>query len=291
MENITIKATDDFELKCLYSKVDNPKAIIQIIHGMVEHKERYKYLIENLNQNGYSVIISDLRGHGESINDEYSFGRIGSIDLMVSDQYEVTKFIKNDNPDKDLYIFAHSMGTLIARCYIKSHDQEIKKLILSGTVAYKPFCGLAVSAAKKRSKGEKKNNYSKLLYAMSNNFSSKDDISWISYSEENIKNYSDDPLCGFKFTNFSNYVLFSMTKDLHNKKNKCNNPDLVILSISGIDDRTTSYTKGVKDSVKWLNKRGYKNVSYIEYPNMKHEILNEDGKEKVVEDIISFYNK
>ena len=45
-----------------------------------------KELIEELNKHRYTVIIADLRGHGESINDEYKHGMIGDIDLMVDDE-------------------------------------------------------------------------------------------------------------------------------------------------------------------------------------------------------------
>ena len=46
---------------------DSPKAIVQIVHGMCEYKERYLDFINFLNKNGYIVIIHDLRGHGKSI--------------------------------------------------------------------------------------------------------------------------------------------------------------------------------------------------------------------------------
>ena len=80
--------------------------------------------------------------------------------------------------------------------------------------------------------------------------------------------------------NFKNHKLF-----------ECKNKDLKILSISGKDDRTTFGTKGVKKSLKLLNKAGYTNTSFIEYKGMKHEILMEDNKDLVINDIIEFYNK
>ncbi len=292
MDKINIEASDGLVLKGLYSKCDNPKAIVVLVHGMVEHKERYIPFMEELNNNGFITIICDLRGHGESINDEYSLGRIGSISMMVDDIKKVVDFAKKRNPSLDCYMLGHSMGSLLVRMYIREYSTDIKKLILSGTVAYQPGCILGVMAAKMKSGGKGKYKYSKLLYAMSNNGSTKEDISWISYSEENLKNYNDDPLCGYKFTNYSNYVLFKMTHNLHkhSKKFVCN-PDLKIMSISGKDDRTTRGTKGVKDSMKHLVLDGYNKLSYKEYPNMKHEILNEDNKEEVYKDVIKFYSE
>ena len=288
---VDIIASDGLVLKALYSKATHPKAVVVIVHGMVEHKERYNELIEKLNDNGYTAIIADLRGHGESINDNYKLGMIGSIDMMVDDSYRVLEYIKNDNPNVPIYMYSHSMGTLISRAFIKQFSHFIDKLILSGTVGYKTGCGLGVFVAKIKSKINK-NGYSKLLFAFSNDFKFKVDNSWLSYNKENVERYNNDPLCSFKFTNYSNYILFKMTKNLHkHKKNNEVNKALKILSISGADDRTTNGTKGVKDSLKHLSREGFINSSFIEYEKMKHEILMEDDASKVIDDVIDFYNQ
>ncbi|MBQ9448380.1 MAG: alpha/beta hydrolase [Acholeplasmatales bacterium] len=291
MDKITITASDGLVLHGLYADNKDPKALIQIMHGMAEHKERYEKLIDKLNEEGYAVLITDMRGHGESVNEEFSLGHCGTKEQLVADQYELTKFLKEKHPGKDLYIFAHSMGTLTCREYLKTHDDEVKKVILSGTVNYKPGCGLGVSLAKRR-KNKNPKGYSKLLFAMSNNFSTKVDFSWLSTNKENVKNYEADPLCGFEFTNLSNFTLFSLTKNLHDLKSyNAKNKDLKILSISGELDRTTGGKKGLKDTVKTLNKVGYQNVSVKEYPNMKHEILMENDNDMVFEDIINFFGE
>lgn len=46
------------------------KAIVQISHGMAEHKERYYEFMEALAEAGYAAVINDHRGHGESVLDE-----------------------------------------------------------------------------------------------------------------------------------------------------------------------------------------------------------------------------
>jgi alpha-beta hydrolase superfamily lysophospholipase len=289
MEMINVKASDGLILSCIYSKAEKPKGMIQIIHGMIEHKERYEGFIEFLNQNGFTVIISDLRGHGKSINDEYKLGHIGTIEQMVDDQMAVTNFIKKKNPNLPLYLFGHSMGSLIARMYIEEHDDEIKKLILSGTVGYNPGSKLGARIGKKKMK---KNKYmkSKLLFAFTNNLSFKDKLNWLSYSKENIENYKADPLCGFHFDVSGYYTLFESVKNLtKTDMYECKNKDLKILSISGIDDRTTLHTKGLKKVLGYLNTAGYKNTSFIEYPHMKHEILMEEEKDKVLKDILQFF--
>ena len=43
------------------------KGIVQISHGMAEHKERYYDFMRFLTNNGYVTIINDHRGHGKSV--------------------------------------------------------------------------------------------------------------------------------------------------------------------------------------------------------------------------------
>lgn len=290
MEEITLKAADGLELSCLYISANQPKACIQIVHGMVEHKERYIPFMEILAENGYSVIISDNRGHGKSINTEYSLGHIGDYRQMIADQYEVTKKIKALNPGLKLYMFAHSMGSLIARNYLMEHDDEITKLILCGTVCYNTGVGLGIFLSKLHCIGKGKYRHSRLLYAFSNDMSFKNDVSWISYNQKNIRAYTSDPLCSFRFDNYGNLNLFTMDKNLHKyKKYACKNKELKILSISGADDRTTGGTKGLEKTMKALNKIGYLHTEFKEYPQMKHEILNEENNNKVIEDILNFF--
>ena len=289
MEDLILKASDGLELSCIYSKVTDAKALVQIVHGMSEHKERYIELINVLNENGYSVIISDLRGHGKSINDKYPLGHIESIDELIDDQMVITNYIKKDNPNKDLYMFSHSFGTCISRNYIMKHDDEIKKLILSGTVGYNPGCKLGVKIGKKKMKKDKY-MMSNLLYAFTNNLSFKDDLDWLSTSKKNIENYKNDPLCGFKFDVSGYYTLFQSVLNLKAiNMYECKNKDLKILSISGKKDRTTLHTKGLKKIVGFLNKAGYQNVNFIEYEGLKHEILQEEDHKQILNDIIDFY--
>jgi alpha-beta hydrolase superfamily lysophospholipase len=282
-------AKDGLELSCLYGKVENPKALIQIVHGMAEHKERYNELIKFLNGYGFTVIISDLRGHGLSVNEKYPLGHIESIDELIDDQLIVTDFIKRDNPGVDLYMFSHSFGTCISRNYIMKHDTEIKRLILSGTVGYNLGCKLGSRIGARKMKKDKY-QMSDLLFSFTNNLSKKEDFGWLSVNEENIKVYMEDELCGFKFDVSGYYTLFSSVENLRKKElYECKNKDLKILSISGKEDRTTLGTNGIKSNLRFLNKVGYQNTSFIEYPNMKHEILQEHDNEKVLKDILEFF--
>lgn len=65
MENIVLKASDGYALSLAVFESEHPRGYIQIIHGMEEHKERYEAFAEQLRQAGFTVVTSDMRGHGE----------------------------------------------------------------------------------------------------------------------------------------------------------------------------------------------------------------------------------
>ena len=50
------------------------KGIVQIAHGMSEHKERYEDFIRFLCEHGFVVLINDHRGHGQSVRTKDDLG-------------------------------------------------------------------------------------------------------------------------------------------------------------------------------------------------------------------------
>lgn len=142
MEKLFLNAFDGEKIPVTFFPYDNPKGLFQIIHGSLEHKQRYYDFCEFLNKNGYAVIISDLRGHGEYVNEKYPRGHFINLDELIDDAVVVTHFIKSKYPGKDLTLFGHSLGSQLARVYLEKHDDEIKNLILTGTVEYEHFAWL-----------------------------------------------------------------------------------------------------------------------------------------------------
>lgn len=56
MENFKLKSFDGTELYCyLFDKVENPKGVVMVVHGMGEHMGRYIHFAEYLNSRGYIV--------------------------------------------------------------------------------------------------------------------------------------------------------------------------------------------------------------------------------------------
>ena len=58
----------------LISPESEIKAVVQLVHGMNEHKERYIDFMKYLAENGYASFINDHRGHGKSLKNEEDIG-------------------------------------------------------------------------------------------------------------------------------------------------------------------------------------------------------------------------
>ena len=119
---------------------EKPIAAVQLVHGMCEHKERYYPLMDFLASKGFACVIHDHRGHGESIKDRDDLGYFykGGYRAAVEDVRLVTMWAKNEFPGLELFLFGHSMGSLIVRTYTKSYDSLISGLIVCGSPSDNP---------------------------------------------------------------------------------------------------------------------------------------------------------
>lgn len=287
MKQFTITAGDGLPLAAAMAEKDDPKAIVQIIHGSKEHKERYYDFMEFLQRNGYAAVISDNRGHGASVNEAYPLGYMHGTEEIVADQRLVTQKIMEKYPHKPIYLFGHSFGTLLAREYIQKYDADVQKLVLSGTVNYIPASvpGCLLGRLITKIRGEK--GESRFLQS----FLDGKDNSWVVKDAGMLEKYRQDPLCcGYLYMNGALMTVFESVRRLH-KYNlyDCHHPSLPILLISGEEDPITGGEKGLADTIASLQKIGYSDIRNIVYKGMKHEVLNETEHEKVYADILTFF--
>lgn len=292
-ENIK-SSSDGLNLSIAYSiPSEKPKGIIQISHGMAEHKERYFPFMEYLTNNGYICIINDHRWHGLSVKEKEDLGYFytDNIDYIVNDLYDVTKFAKSKFNCSDYSMFSHSMGTLVARSYIQRYDNEIDKLILCGPPTVNKFANIGLSIAYiSRIFGDTKtNNF--LNFLTFNNFNKKYNYNnaWLSKNKNNVDKYNKDNLCGFivttnGFINLYKLQIRAFKKRLYN----CNNKNLKILLIAGQDDPVIGNTKLFDDLKSFLIDLGYNNIDSRLYNQLRHEILNEEEYITVYQDIFNF---
>lgn len=297
IENI-ISEKDCLQLEvAILEPKEKPKGIVQISHGMSEHKERYYEFMKYLSENGYICVIHDHRGHGASVKNKRDLGYFYTEDInyIIDDLYQITKYIKNKYPDLKINLFAHSMGTLVARGYLKKYDDKINKMILSGPPTENSMALLGLMIAKFLNIFYKKNVPNKLLNNLTFGNYSKDvnkKNEWICLNEDIVEAYNKDELCGYIFTTNGFINLYKLMINAFKKNNwNMKNKNLPIYIIAGRNDKVIQNEEKFTKLSKFITERGYKNVQSKLYNDMKHEILNEKNNEIVYKDILNFIEK
>ena len=299
MKEIFIKAKDGYKLCLHIFEVDNPKGYIQIIHGMEEHQERYENFAGILNKAGYTVVSSDMRGHGQHAPILGYFKDRDGYKYLLSDQKRITEYIKRRFNCEKVIVFAHSMGTIITRNLLQTQSNNYNKVILSGYPCSPGksalFFGLVLTDVLSKVKGA--DYYSQLVEDISVGIFNKSianpstHVDWVSMNKENVKVYMNDPYCGHGFRVSAFNDLFHLVNNMTIIKNyKDVNKKLPILALRGNEDPSTGFDKGDNASISILKSAGFENIKKIKYPDMRHEILNETGRENVYMDIINFIN-
>ncbi|MDQ8143185.1 serine aminopeptidase domain-containing protein [Chryseobacterium sp. CFS15] len=109
-------------------------------------------------------------------------------------------------------------------------------------------------------------------------------MNWL--NPANRKAFSEDALCGIPFTNNAFYALFSIYKKATARNwAQTITKSFPFLFVSGQNDPIGDFGKGVTKTVGSLKLDGFKNVDMKIYPEMRHEILNEEIRENVLNEI------
>lgn len=272
------------------------KAVVQILHGMCEHKERYLPFMEYLAEQGYASVIHDHRGHGESVKESEDYGYFyeEGATSIVEDVYQINQFTKESFPELPCYLMGHSMGSLVARAYIKKYDHTVSGLIVCGSPSDNPMSGFGIAMAKAGGKlfGEKQKATALQGIMFKNHNKGITDPSsvnaWICANESVVSAYDEDELCGFTFTYNGMENLCRLVQAVYGKNGwEMNQKSLPIHFISGKEDPCLTSEKKFIQAVDHVRNRGYQNVSYTLYEGMRHEILNEAENRKVYQDVVS----
>lgn len=290
---------DGKKLEMMIVETDNqPKAILQMCHGMAENKERYQNVMERMATKGFTCVIHDHRGHGNIENSELGYFDDDSGKAIVKDAIQVTNEIKQMYPNVPIILFGHSMGSLVVRCMMKENDDAYYGLIVCGSPSKNPATSLAIGLAKGMMLFLGKRHRSKFIDKLAfGTYNSKfDEVyyphSWISSDKSVQDEYALSEKCGFLFTLDGYLNLFKLMKNCYDESNwQMKNKNLPIYFIAGSDDPCIMDENHFKKAVDFMKKVGYEQVTSKLYPHARHELLNEFCKEEVMEDMMKYMNQ
>ncbi|WP_133408372.1 alpha/beta fold hydrolase [Parashewanella tropica] len=117
---------------CQLLQPHTTKAIV-ISSGRIECYEKYKELIYDLYQQGYSVYCLDHRGQGLSsrLTKNPHMGHVNKFNDYVDDFGKFIQQVVKPKKHEQLFCLAHSMGCAIAALYMQFHTQTFNAAVFS----------------------------------------------------------------------------------------------------------------------------------------------------------------
>lgn len=287
--------------KIIKPKNIKPKGIVQISHGMCEYFDRYEEFTKYLLENGFIVCGNDDIGHGNSINSENDRGYFSKKDgykYLIEDTKTLNNIVRDKFNNLPIFLFGHSMGSLVLRCYIAKYGDSIDGAILCGTVGPQPLATAGIKLANIMAKSKGDHYKSQKLYNLALDFANikffpvSTRFDWTCSDEEEVKKHVTDEKRNFLFTVSAFSDVFRLVNlSNSNRVIKTIPKNLPLFLISGELDPIGENGIGVKKVFKLYKEQGIKNVTIKLYPKARHELVNEKIKEEVYEDILNWIYK
>ena len=276
--------------------VGEPVAVLQLVHGMCGCKERFEQFMEYMAAGGVVCVVSDLRGHGDSVWSPEDRGYMykGGYKALLSDIRQVSDWILAEFPGLPYYLIGHSMGSLAARLCVKEDDSHLSGLVICGSPSWNPLTvfgkwmtGLCCALGLGRRRPEFLQKITSDRY--NRRFASEGPQSWTCSDPLSRKQFRENPRCNFRFTLNGTYNLLCMMGQTYSSSPwKVSVPQLPVLFLAGADDPCIISETKFNQAVNRMRQAGYRNVHSRLYPGMRHEILNETDKITVWNDILDF---
>jgi alpha-beta hydrolase superfamily lysophospholipase len=258
----------------LWEPAENPKAVINLIHGFGEYSERYGYWAKKFTEKGYVVHAIDYRGHGRS---EGKRGHINKFDDFLNDVDVLINESKKRYPNLPQFIYGHSLGGNIVTNYVLTRNNDFKGAVFSSPwykLSFSPSSIMLVLARMMNKIYPKFTQNSDL------------DVKGLSHDKKIVDAYIADPLIHEKISARMFFEIYNAGDWVLKNTDLLNIPALIQ---HGSGDKITSH-KASKEFAEKAIALG-KDVVYKEWPGLYHELHNELEKDVIFEFVVSWIEK
>lgn len=295
---ISIAGAGNFELKCRIWAAKYPRAALLIVHGMTEHSGRYHHFAKILKLNGFSVYAYDQRNHGLSVPAGQNLGAWPKKDSWKHVKQDLTcvyNVIESQNPGLPIFVFGHSMGSIVTMGTLQDHLINPQWTILSGYPSKPkvlvPLAKIFASIFASERNELKAFPFQKIgIHLLANRFFKPrfTPFDWLSSDPVQVRYYINDPFCqmncswGF-YTN-----LLEAIDSVHQSKNiKKLDPNLNLLLLLGNQDSIAGFDKGIMHSLNELREH-HRHPEFRIYPEGRHELFADYTSDDFFEDLIAW---
>ncbi|MFC1517858.1 alpha/beta fold hydrolase [Candidatus Margulisiibacteriota bacterium] len=244
----------------------DPQAVFLLVHGIGAHSERWQFLAKFFLEKNISSYALELKGFGDTAGLK---GHISSFKEYYRDINQLSEFIRKELPGKKIFLIGESMGALI--CFVLA-------LVLPGNYEGLICISPAFKSKLKFSFIEYLKIFSAVIFNKKKVFPIPFDEKMCTRDAEYSKIMEKDPR-ELRYATagmlFQNLLVQLQAKILASKMDM---PNLFLLS--GIDTLVSQ-----KESNKIFKKIKVSDKKLIEYPEMKHALSIDLGREKVFGDI------
>jgi alpha-beta hydrolase superfamily lysophospholipase len=267
------------------------RGVVQIAHGAAEHSLRYEEFATFLNSRGYVVYADDHRGHGQSRVRSGALGDEGpdGWNHMVQDEKTLSDLIRKECPGLRLFLFGHSMGSMIAVDYMERYGASLDGVVLCGTSGVFANADAVIDIAQKAAAADPAAPSALLgqvFVSLNAQFTGKPGAEWLSRDPAEVAKYLADPLNGFLFNNEFARDWFVGLRDTWSPQREAQIPkNLPIDVIAGTRDSVGANTETVKLMLARYQTLGLTRVSSRFYPDARHELLKELNRAEVMNDV------
>jgi len=270
------------------------RAVVLICHGLAEHAARYRPFAEHLASRDYSVYAHDHRGHGATRADDAPRGRFAHRDgalRVVEDVMAIRTLAAAENPGVPILLFGHSMGGMIAASTAEAHPHAFDGLAIWNADLNPGMAGRLgrlLLIAERALKGS--DVPSALAPALTfrpwaqSIPDHRTDFDWLSCDPSAVDAYVADPLCGWdgSVSLWLDVLQLACAAGSRAALGRLNRTMPIHLVGGGRDPAT-----GKGQAMRWLARRlvsmGFLNVGLTIHAEMRHETLNEIGRQDAMQ--------
>lgn len=270
------------------------KAIIQIFHGLGEMADYYEEFAREANKNNLTVYLFEYRGHGRT---KAPFGEGNIFDQYVRDSLIFNTLIKKEYPDKKIFAIGHSLGTGIIQGALNLFPEFWAGVILTGLPDQrydeKLIQGILEEIGKNGPDAPNVGAATELFGNLNDSFASEGStLSWLTRDAERRDYYERLPYTNVSYSNrfYLDQAEYSTKMNQHGLS-ELENKDFPILILTGGNDIIADHGKYGDTKVKELIQKGFEDATSIVYPEFRHSILQEVGRDIVYNDIFDWIAK
>lgn len=273
------------------------KGVVQIHHGLAEHADRYDHFASYLSHQGFVVVVSDFVGHGKSLID-FEQGYFGEHDgpmHLIKDMHHLQHVIRQRYPDVPYFMLGSDLGAVLIAKYVSEYPDYVDGILLLGMLTHVDYNYIKSKylSIMKRLKGPtyKAHRYFRAFHLYNNKklLHPGEDLEWWSSSEEERKQYQNDPMTHFSYTVQGYKDILEMIQDVNS--HECIMKMAPYLAVYVGVGEYDPMGKEIQTLIDKYKKANIEDVSLHRFKERRHALLFEKDKKEIYLDILNWLNE